>query len=441
MAGAVLVSLAIAVAFGVAAWLSGERSTERIAEAAQSVPAAWITLFAAEAVTLVVALLACRIVAVRPQARLVLTSPGIGRMDAAVLVAATIVPFAGGLLTASVVPSFSSDSLTPGLTRMWSEGSRMTSVLWVLSIAVIPGLVEEAFYRGLVLRGFLLRWRPLTAILASSTLFAVAHVDPATAAFTFVVGVWFGVVAWRTGSVVLPILMHAGMNGSWTTIQMIAARSPVGDAAGTTAAAITVALGIGAFIWGVRILRRCDPCTPRAPAPFHARSRTLAFAGCAAGATAALLYAVIPPGEGKPSAAPPQVPSLASLRDLVTSTVDCPNQGEIEFELPRGGAVRVALPTNRIGVHEVIAALNDDGGLVWLAYNGEVTGKGFRLGIPLTGILEQLGAGDPTVICMRFESRPSGLAARFSLLQDQAAVDAAWARAASEDGWATRGRG
>ena len=94
-----------------------------------------------------------------------------------------------------------------------------------------------------------------------------------------------------------------------------------------------------------------------------------------------------------------------------------------------------SLPTNRVGVQDIIVALDATFATVWLAYEGAVSGK--KVG---AGIMEQLRDGDSTVVLLRLDAGPSGLKVRFSLLQDQVAADAAWARAASEDGWATRGR-
>jgi hypothetical protein len=59
--------------------------------------------------------------------------------------------------------------------------------------------------------------------------------------------------------------------------------------------------------------------------------------------------------------------------------------------------------------------------------------------IPTAGVVEQIRASDPTVICMHLEHLPEGLVVRFSLLQDEAATEVAWARARAE-GWARRGR-
>lgn len=433
---ALLAAACVAIVFAVLASLDGERSPARIVEAAQSATATWIMLIVSQAVTLAVALLACRIIAAPRRKRLGLASPTLGPRDSIILLVATIVPFVIGLLAASVVPSFGGDS-AQGLTRMWSEGTRTQSVLWVLTIALIPGMVEEIFYRGLVLRGLLMRWRPLPAILVSSAFFAIAHLDPAHAAFTFVVGVWFGVVAWRTGSIVLPILMHAGMNGSWTTIQMIAARDPADEVTITVgvASAITITVGAAAFVWAILVLRRGGPGTPAPRTAPRSSVTRLAVVGGGLAAAAALLLAILPPGAIKPGSERSPALTASSLRGQASATIECPSQGEAGLELRPGETVRVALPANRVGVQDVIVGLDASADTLWLAYDGAVSGK--NVGI---GVVEQLRAGDPTTVLMRHEAGDSGLKVWFSLLQDQAAVDAAWARAASEDGWATRGR-
>lgn len=463
--GAIIASIGVGVVFAVAAALQGELSPERLAEAAQTPTATWITLIVSQGVTLLVALLACRLIAAPARQRLAVTPPTKRRRDAGVLLVATIVPVTAGLLAASVMPSFGGDA-SQGLTRMWSEGSRATSVLWVLTIAVIPGIVEEIFYRGLVLRGFLLRWGPAAAIVGSSVLFAVAHLDPAHAAFTFIVGLWLGVVAWRTGSVVLPILMHAGMNGSWTTIQMIAARSPMNEDAARIALAGTIGIGAVAFIWALVLLRRSgpsmsganssqgdspgvslhaatDPCVTR-PLP----ARALALGGAGLAAIAALLAIIIPPGAPISGSAVPAVttttglssgistgPTASGLREQARRTAECPSDGEAKFALSPGEAVRVRLPSNRAGTDDAIVALDASGNTLWLVYDGQLSGK--KVG---AGVLEQLQGGDPALMLIHLDAQPTGLDVRFSLVQDQTAADAAWAMATTEPGWATRGK-
>jgi hypothetical protein len=64
--------------------------------------------------------------------------------------------------------------------------------------------------------------------------------------------------------------------------------------------------------------------------------------------------------------------------------------------------VRIALPPSAHAVAEAIVALDDLAGVIWLAYGGEVSGKDSG-GIPRRGIVEQLVAGDPSRLRMRFE--------------------------------------
>jgi membrane protease YdiL (CAAX protease family) len=395
-------------------------------------------LLATQAMMLVVALAACRFAGGGIRGRLGLVPPSVDRVNAAVLVVATIFPFAAGLLAAAGVHAvFGAWTLDSPLMRMWEQGSKAGSVLWIITIAFAPGFVEEVLYRGLIQRALLKRWSPIGAIAVSSLLFALAHMEPGHAAFTFVIGIWFGVVAWRTGSVLLTFVMHAVINGSWTAIQMFAARTEITDGAWTWFAAIVVAVGIAAFFRGIRILRRSLPLTPRAAERPGLSRRVSRRAAIAALAGAALLYLIIPPGDAEPDR--PRPPSLETLRDRAVEVV-CPPDGEIEIALSHDAPVRIILPPNPTGVVEMTVAFDDRAGVIWLAYSGEITGKGAD-GIPRRGIIEQLAAGDPARLLIRFEDadeRPVKAWVSFLVLEDR--IQAALARAAGEDGWAIRGR-
>lgn len=432
--GSVLASVPVALIAVVVAAVRGERSPDGFMQAAQSATAMWATLILAQLVVLAAAFLACRLVGTPRRERLGLVPPAVTWTESLVLLVATIVPMVLGLLAASVIPSLELET-TDGLTRMWSEGTRTSSVLWVLTIAIFPGVAEEIFYRGLVLRGFLLRWRPVTAILASSLLFGLVHVDPPQAAATFVLGLWWGLVAWRTGSVLLPIAMHAGVNGTWTAIQMISARRPLDDGSATLAATIAIGVGVAAFLWALRILWRVRPAEPAPRAPRRSLLRHGALSAGGLVAACLLLFAIIPPGIGASAAAQHSWPTVESLRNEAKATIECPLEGEATFELTPGAVVRIALPTNRIGMEEVVTALSLAGDVIWLGYDEEITGK--KVG---PGVLEQLRSGDPTALVLTCEGAPSGINVRVSLLQDQVDVDGARDRAWAEPGWAIRGR-
>lgn len=95
-----------------------------------------------------------------------------------------------------------------------------TSVVpFVLFISLTPGFAEEAFFRGYLQRRLLLRWPPRTAILVSAALFGLLHFEPHLIVFAFTLGLWLGVLAWRTGSIWPGILAHVVWNAgsvSWS---------------------------------------------------------------------------------------------------------------------------------------------------------------------------------------------------------------------------------
>jgi sodium transport system permease protein len=92
--------------------------------------------------------------------------------------------------------------------------------LWalVLLMAVLPGVCEEIAYRGFVLRGLLKEGGPTTAILTSSLLFAMAHMDPARILPTFFVGAVLGYLSWRSNSLIPAMVLHALYNGSLVVV-------------------------------------------------------------------------------------------------------------------------------------------------------------------------------------------------------------------------------
>lgn len=87
---------------------------------------------------------------------------------------------------------------------------------YVLVIVVAP-IVEEAVFRGMILRGLLGRWPAAAAILVSAGLFALMHMNPAQFPVTFILGAVLGWIYMRTRSLGLCIAGHAINNSaaSW----------------------------------------------------------------------------------------------------------------------------------------------------------------------------------------------------------------------------------
>lgn len=89
-----------------------------------------------------------------------------------------------------------------------------TTVDLVISTCILAPLFEELVCRGLILRGIAAcGGSPRRAILWSAFFFALVHLNPWQSIPAFVLGVFFGWVYWRTGSLWTTILLHAVNNG------------------------------------------------------------------------------------------------------------------------------------------------------------------------------------------------------------------------------------
>ena len=78
----------------------------------------------------------------------------------------------------------------------------------ILTATVVAGFVEEIVFRGYIQRRLLARWPVWLAIGATSVLFALAHMSLSYAAYILPLGIWLGLVAWRTGSTWCSIACH-----------------------------------------------------------------------------------------------------------------------------------------------------------------------------------------------------------------------------------------
>jgi hypothetical protein len=86
--------------------------------------------------------------------------------------------------------------------------------LWVslLALVVLAPLCEELFFRGWMLRGLLKRYSPAQSIGFTAILFAIFHLNPWQAIVALPLGLLFGWLAWRTGSLLPGIVGHFIVN-------------------------------------------------------------------------------------------------------------------------------------------------------------------------------------------------------------------------------------
>jgi CAAX protease family protein len=147
-----------------------------------------------------------------------------------------------------------SDYLEP-LIRAFTESGVVAAVLLVLAITVLAGFGEEVFFRGYMQRRLLQRWPVWLAIGVTSLLFAAAHGSVAYAAYVFPLGVWLGVVAWRTGSVWCSAACHA-FNNLVGVVMLYVDSSATAETELPLAAEIGLTIvALAVLAWGIMALR------------------------------------------------------------------------------------------------------------------------------------------------------------------------------------------
>ncbi len=82
-----------------------------------------------------------------------------------------------------------------------------------LILVVVAPLTEEVIFRGLILGGLLRTRPPATAILLSAVLFSAIHLNLAQLPSTFLIGLVYGWIYYRTRSLPLCIFAHMLNNG------------------------------------------------------------------------------------------------------------------------------------------------------------------------------------------------------------------------------------
>lgn len=94
------------------------------------------------------------------------------------------------------------------------------NIFGILAIAIMAPLVEELLFRGAI-EGHLLQTgkTPKMAIFLSALIFGIIHVNPAQVPFAFCIGLVFGWLYYRTGSVIPGMIGHF-LNNSIATLIM-----------------------------------------------------------------------------------------------------------------------------------------------------------------------------------------------------------------------------
>ncbi|MBL8919202.1 MAG: CPBP family intramembrane metalloprotease [Myxococcaceae bacterium] len=96
--------------------------------------------------------------------------------------------------------------------RLFDRQSGVELVLLIAGVGVAAPFCEEFFYRGLVQPGLARRVPAARALVISALLFSLMHFDPVGFLARFELGLVFGLLAWRSGSLWPAIGAHAANN-------------------------------------------------------------------------------------------------------------------------------------------------------------------------------------------------------------------------------------
>jgi membrane protease YdiL (CAAX protease family) len=114
--------------------------------------------------------------------------------------------------------------------------------IWI-AIALLPALAEELVFRGMVQQAAVARLGVRWGILVAAAVFSFIHAETVGFLPRVLMGAWFGLLFWRSGSLWASTLAHA-LNNTWGLVVANLGTS-VEAHLGWVAAASCVMLGLG----------------------------------------------------------------------------------------------------------------------------------------------------------------------------------------------------
>lgn len=169
----------------------------------------------------------------------------------------SLVPLAVALAAAWALAHFVPGDPSTG--QLFEQITPGWAVVFVVFIAAAPGLCEELLFRGYMQRRLLERWSPAVAILVTSIIFALMHIMPHAMLAAFPLGLWIGVIAWRSGSIWPGVACHAFVNGSLNLWRMIIKFGEVPDAVQWVVEISALLIGAICFVLAIRQLKESRP--------------------------------------------------------------------------------------------------------------------------------------------------------------------------------------
>ncbi len=165
---------------------------------------------------------------------------------AAAVLAAPICSFLWSIPLSSIVED--SEHLN-SLNQIFSNAGQGFGVIGViLCVGLLPSLAEEWLFRGYVQSRLQQRWSPFWAILVSSILFAGFHMDPVHIIAILPLGLWLGLITYKSGSLIPAMLAHFYNNSIAVLSSVYEQNGSLDTSFSSVSNMVILALGIPAFI-------------------------------------------------------------------------------------------------------------------------------------------------------------------------------------------------
>ncbi len=131
-------------------------------------------------------------------------------------------------------------------TELMMSGTSVGSlVISVLIVGVFTGIAEELFFRGGVQKLLMCtRLNPHAAIWIAAVIFSVMHLQVYGLVPRILLGAFFGYAMWWSGSLWLPMLLHALNNSLVVVTQWMAARGDIAAAEAQSTSPIAIAVSV-----------------------------------------------------------------------------------------------------------------------------------------------------------------------------------------------------
>lgn len=111
----------------------------------------------------------------------------------------------GNLVTNLITVGTNADTST---VEYIADFIREYKLLSIFIVALLPAVIEEMVFRGVIQHNFNKKYNIVFSILVASLLFGIAHMNLSQFIFTFIFGIFLGYVYYDSKNIIVPILFH-----------------------------------------------------------------------------------------------------------------------------------------------------------------------------------------------------------------------------------------